>query len=372
MVHGLSRLDPAVREYGVSEIADMVEKGRMEITLRGLGLKILASALSLSSGYAVGNEGPSAAIGAMIAHRLHRWIRLPRQALRLALSVGAGAGISAVFVSPMTGVAFSLESIAYRYVHNYMGLLIFASALAFSVAWLFLSPMLFGYSAGRTLRYETLEAVLLFLPVLVAALYFYFSLKRGLFPLLDDWLERRWPRAKPLLFALLGALGIGTVLVWMPLAAFSGHELVALLINAQSHFALWLLLAVVALRIFTTTLSLFAGAVGGLFLPLMSIGALLGYAFAEGMGQFGYHLEPYYFAAIGASVFVGVVMQLPLTAVILAMEITYDYNVVVPAAVAIVLTGYLVRIRFRIQRLGQIAPRHEVPPADSSAQRNAP
>uniref|UniRef100_UPI0025E2A33D chloride channel protein n=1 Tax=Nitratifractor sp. TaxID=2268144 RepID=UPI0025E2A33D len=83
LVNRLISLDPTVREYGVAEIAKAVEEGRYTITLRGLLLKILASILSLAGGFNVGNEGPSAAIGAMIAHRLNALFALPRRFVTL-------------------------------------------------------------------------------------------------------------------------------------------------------------------------------------------------------------------------------------------------------------------------------------------------
>jgi CIC family chloride channel protein len=61
-------------------------------------------------------------------------------------------------------------------------------------------------------------------------------------------------------------------------------------------------------------------------------------------------IEPFYFAAIGAAVFMGVIMKLPLTAVILAMEITFDYNVVIATAISVVLVEYLSSLYFDIRK----------------------
>jgi len=84
---------------------------------------------------------------------------------------------------------------------------------------------------------------------------------------------------------------------------------------------------------------------------LMSIGALVGYGFGELLVNYGINIEPFYFAAIGASVFMGVNMKLPLTAVVVALEITYDYNVIVPSAIMVVTVGYLVSLKFDIHKL---------------------
>lgn len=354
LVNRLIALDPTVREYGVAEIAKSVEEGRYTITLRGLLLKILASTLSLASGFNVGNEGPSAAIGAMIAHRLNALFALPRRFVTLLVSVGASAGIAAVFVSPVTGISFALENIAGEFIRDRLGPIILAAALAFGVSYQFLHPLLFHYSVGRSFDYEYMLAALLFIPILIATLGLYFGIKRYLLALLDGaihrWIGSRW---RNLLFSLIGGATIGTLLLAAPIAAFSGHEMVAALINGEVHISLKLIALVILLRIIGTAVSIYANAVGGLFLPLMSLGALVGYGYAEALQQYaGFTLHPYAFAAIGAGVFMGVVMRLPLTAVVLALEITYDYNIIVPTAVIVVITGYLMDRIVHIEKLG--------------------
>ncbi len=99
-------------------------------------------------------------------------------------------------------------------------------------------------------------------------------------------------------------------------------------------------------------ITLYANAVGGIFLPLMSIGALIGYGFGELITQFNYFptLEPFYFAAVGASVFMGVIMKLPLTAVVLSIETTFDYNVVIATGISVVLVSYFSNLYFNIRK----------------------
>jgi len=118
---------------------------------------------------------------------------------------------------------------------------------------------------------------------------------------------------------------VGTVLLIEPHAAFSGKAVVMYLINAESSIPIYFILGIIVLRIIGTTVAIYSNAVGGIFLPLMSIGALIGYSFAETFSMLHFSVEPFYFAAIGAAVFMGVLMKLPLTAVILAMETTFDY-----------------------------------------------
>ena len=341
----------SVREYGVSEIAEAVVQNKMIFGIKDLILKIIASSLSLASGFAVGNEGPSAAIGAMIASKLHPLFKLPKDLLRVSISIGASGGIAAIFVSPITGIMFAIENIAYNFVRDYAGYLIIAGVSAFSVAFYFLEPLIFNYSSGKFLEYRYILASLLFIPVITFFIYFYLGLKNRILTFLNFKISEKFEKYKNYIFGITGGIIIGVILLISPFAAFSGHEVVDYLINNKFHFPLSLIFIVIVLRIIATAVSVYANAVGGIFIALMSIGALVGYGFGEVLVYYGMNIEPFYFAAIGAAVFMGVNMKLPLTAVVMALEITYDYNVIVPTGIIVVIVGYLVSLNFNLHKL---------------------
>ena len=341
----------SVKEYGVGEIAEAVVQNRMIFSIKDLILKIIASSLSLASGFAVGNEGPSAAIGAMIASKLHPIFNLPKELLRISISIGASGGIAAIFVSPVTGIMFAIENIAYNFVRDYVGYLIIAGALAFSVALYFLEPLIFNYSSGKFLEYRYLFASLVFIPVITFFIYFYLWLKNRVLRFLNFKISEKFEKYKNYIFGITGGFIIGIILLISPFAAFSGHEVVDYLINGKFNLPFTLIFLIIVLRIIATAVSIYANAVGGIFIALMSIGALVGYGFGELLVNYGINIEPFYFAAIGAAVFMGVNMKLPLTAVVMALEITYDYNVIVPTAIMVVIVSYLVSLNFELHKL---------------------
>ncbi len=346
-VNYLISKDASLREYGVKEIADAVENNKLSMSIKSLFLKVIASALSIASGFAIGDEGPSAAIGAMIGQKMHTLFKLSKETTHVMLSVGASSGIAAIFVSPITGVAFALENIAYTLIKSYMGYMILASVLAFAIAINFLNPTLFTYSSGKMLHVKYLYADFIFIFVILFFVCFYFILKDNILYFINKVLSNKFQKHKNLIFALIGGGTIGTTFLIAPYATFSGHELVNYLINDKVHLSISLIIVTIFLRIIATTISIYANAIGGLFITLMSIGALIGYAFGEVMLQFGFDIEPFYFAAIGASAFMGVVMELPLTAVVLALETTYDYNVVISVGIIVSLVSFMVPSKLR-------------------------
>ncbi len=350
IVNYLVSKDANIREYSVNEIADSIAQNNLTLKLKTLFFKIISSTLSLSSGFMVGTEGPSAGIGAMIAYHIHRWFKLPPMLIKMMISVGASSGIAAIFVSPLTGIAFAVEHIAYQFIKQYIGYLILASVIAFSVSINFLNPIAFQHSLGRTFNNEYIVANLIFIPFITFFVYFYLFFKKRILFMIDLEIFKNARRYRNHIFALIGGGAVGTILLLEPHAAFSGKSMVMYLINQQTHIPLVFIFSVIVLRIIGTTVSLYANAVGGIFLPLMSIGALVGYGFGELFSLYAFTVEPFYFAAIGAAVFMGVIMKLPLTAVILALETTFDYNVVIATGISVVLVEYFSQIYFTIQR----------------------
>jgi len=350
VVNYLISKDKHIREYGVSEIADSIAQNEMKLKVKTLFLKVIASAMSLSTGFAVGTEGPSAGIGAMIAYHLHRLFRMPQMLIKMMISVGASSGIAAIFVSPITGMAFAIENIAYQFIKQYVTYLILASVIAFAVSINYLEPIVFQHSTGRQLDLDYIIANLLFIPFITAFVYFYLFLKQRLLYFVDLEVFKKFNRFRNYIFAFIGGSVVGTVLLIEPHAAFSGKDVVINLINVENHIPFYFILGIIILRIIGTTVSIYSNAVGGIFLPLMSIGALIGYGFAELFTYLHFPVEPFYFAAIGSAVFMGVLMKLPLTAVILAMETTFDYNIVIATGISVVLVEYLSNIYFDVRR----------------------
>ena len=341
--------DKNAREYGVNEIAQSIIENKMTISLHSLFLKIFASTLSLASGFNVGTEGPSASIGAMIAYHIHRVFKFPIMLVKVMISIGASSGIAAIFVSPITGISFAVETIAHQFVKQYVGYLILASLLAFGISVNFLVPIIFFHSNGKSLDYTYLIFSILFIPFITIFIYIYLFLKKRLLNLINIEIIHNFPKYRNIFFSFIGGGVIGTILLIEPHGAFSGHKLVEFLINNSSHISLITIFVLLFLRIIGTTFSIYANAVGGLFIPLMSIGALVGYSYAELLNLLlSFHLQPFFFAAIGAAVFMGVIMKLPLTAVILALETSFDYSVVISTGVVVVIVSYLVELNFTI------------------------
>ncbi len=287
-----------------------------------------ASVASLGSGAPLGLEGPAIYSGAVIATFFRRhwtWARgLEANAL---LAAGAAAGIAAVFKAPAAGAIFALE-------------VPFRSRFAGER----LLPALFGSAAG----YLTLTAVVgiekeltipevqltfgrsmgaLLLGVIVGLV------ARGIIELIrlaEKYSARGIPLVRGLAagVGLAGLFAIGRGLTGENVAITAGFPVVDWAL--EPGHATWVLVGVLLVRTFGTSVAIGGGAAGGLFVPLIATGAIVGRIFADT----GNSEELALFAMVGAAAMLGAGYAAPLTGVIIIAELTGQTGLIVPGLLA--------------------------------------
>jgi CIC family chloride channel protein len=302
-----------------------------DLKLRELLPKLLGAVATLGSGGALGAEGPSVYAGASIGQRLG--VRLtsvlgPRGHLAL-LSAGAAAGVAAIFQAPATGVLFALETPFQRDVARraLIPALIAAATSYLTFVSIFGVHSYLPVPRGEVrLRDEVFGAILLGVCAGITA--------RGLAGLWagSKGLADRYPPVVRLAagagvsgLALVAARGLtGTSFTLGP-----GVEMVAAL-AVDAEIGLWIIAAAFILRALTTSAALGAGGVGGVFIPLVVQGLLLG-RLVESLFD---GAAPGLYPVIGLAAVLGAGYRTPLAAVMFVAETTGQAQFVIPALVA--------------------------------------
>ncbi|MDE7111889.1 MAG: chloride channel protein [Muribaculaceae bacterium] len=97
-------------EHSTQKIIDVIgPTGNGIISPKVIYSPIVASSITLGLGGSAGSEGPIAYTGAAIGSNMGRWFGLTRDQLIMCTACGAGAGIAAIFKSPMGGMFFTFE-----------------------------------------------------------------------------------------------------------------------------------------------------------------------------------------------------------------------------------------------------------------------
>lgn len=320
--HGASpaTADEYIRNFHLDEPLDLAP----------VPARVVASAATLGSGAAMGLEGPSiymgAAIGAWVQSRF-AWL-FGSDDRKMLLVCGAAAGVAAIFKAPATGVVFALE-VPYRQDLARRMLLpaMFAAAASYVVfAAINGTEPLFPISGAPPFDLRDLGgAALLGLLCGGGARLFAWGVRAAKHAVGRWSVAIRLPVASALLVAVFVA---GRVLTGESLMIGSGYE--AITWSLEPNHGAGLILAVFALRALATTTAVGGGGVGGLFVPLVVQGALLGSA----VGVLVDSTDTTLFPLLGVAAFLGAGYRVPLAAVVFVAETTGRPGFVVPALIA--------------------------------------
>ena len=340
--------------HGVPEVMEAVALRGGRIRPIVVVVKALASSISIGSGGSVGREGPIVQIGSALGSSLGQALKLSDDRISNLVACGAAAGIAATFNAPIAGVIFALEVILGRFSVRY-----FSSVVVAAVGASVIGRVVFGdvpaFAIPTEYGVNSLWEFLLYpiLGVLAALVGVMFT--RMLYGAEDFFDERRrvpeW--LKPAIGGvLLGVLALAYPLVpltspltWdrMPQIFNVGYGVIEAALAGQLGIGVVTMLLI--LKLLATSLTLGSGGSGGVFAPTLFMGAMLGTAFALGMG----HLFPDVIGAPGAYALVGMAAvfaaagHAPITAVLILFELTGDYRIILPLMLTVVVATLLAR-----------------------------
>jgi CIC family chloride channel protein len=334
-------LAPEAEGHGTDAAIDAVHYNPRGIRLRAVVVKIIASALTIGSGGSGGREGPTAQISAGFGSLLARVLDLSPEDGRIAVSVGIGSGIGAIFSAPLGGAVLAADVI-YREDFEYTALIpgVFASVIAYAVF-----GAVFGYQPLFSMpgyRFDQPIQLLWFgvIGLLAGAIGLLYA--KGFYGIVK--LSHRMPFSRKLRPAV-GGLFVGLIALALPQVLGTGYGWVQkALSNDLLHTPLWIILLLPFARIAATAFSIGSGGSGGVFGPGMVIGAFSGLAvwrilapFAPGVGH-----DPAPFVVVGMMAVFGGISRAPLAVMLMVGEMTGSIQILAPALVAVALATFVV------------------------------
>jgi len=358
----VKRFSPDAGGSGIPQLKGFVLGERSMQWKRLLPVKFFAGLIGIGGGFALGREGPTIQMGGATGLMVSEWFRVkPGEGERKALiAAGAGAGLAAAFNAPLAGVMFVLEELAGNFTP-----VVFVSAFLASVAADVVGRVLTGEMPVFQLR----EMVAPNVHALPAALILGVccgvggvAFNRGILKSLDLYARLRWPSW--LMGALAGAIA-GLASGLYPGVAGGGGVLAERALTGEIALH-WLPLLLFA-RFFLTMECYGTGAAGGIFGPLLVIGALggLGFGHVAHLAVPTWAPQPEAFAVIGMGGLLTAIVRAPLTGIVLMIELTGKYDFMLPL-LACCLVAYGViealgeppvydSLRIRSNRLAQAA-----------------
>ena len=329
------RWAPEAEGHGTDAAISAVHHDPTRIRSRIAPIKIIASALTIGAGGSGGREGPTAQISAGFASFLARRLRLSPADSRIAVTVGIGSGIGAIFRAPLGGAVLGAE-ILYRDDAEIDALVpsIIASIVAFSVFGAFESyDPIFGFLDGY--RFSHPFQLVYFVAIGIASGLMGRLYAWSFYGLSDVFRRLRLPWiAKP----VLGGLGTGLIGIALPGALGTGYGWVQVSMGkGVLGLSLWVVLLLPFAKIAATSLSIGSGGSGGIFGPGMVIGGFTGAAIWRLLHGFAPQTphQAATFVVVGMIACFGSIAHAPLAVMLMVVEMTGSLTVLAPAMVAV-------------------------------------
>ncbi|AMD17320.1 voltage-gated chloride channel [Methanobrevibacter sp. YE315] len=290
-------------------------KGHMEANwAKVLFSKIVSGVLTALGGLSLGPEGPSVQIGGMAGKGVAKLFKGSKtDELRLIL-VGSAVGITAAFNAPLAGVLFVLEEIN----HGFDKTLVFI-ALVSAIVSDFISKIIFGQSTALTFPIHNIPLdgywLLIVLGVLIGLLGYIYNI--GMVKSSDFVNNLKIPSWLKFVLVFLVS---GVVALTIPEISDGGHFMMDMLDIAMPSLGVIVFLLV--LKYLFSMFSFSSGAPGGIFLPILVLGAYIGAAFGSAVVPiFGFeHDLIYKFVVISMAGFFAATVRSPITGVVLIAE----------------------------------------------------
>lgn len=318
----LLKWEPMIAGSGVPQITGEMKGYFHHNWLKVLLSKFLAGVLCILGGLSLGRGGPLVQLGSMAGIGIGKGLKRDKTEEKYLISCGASAGLAAAFNTPLAGVMFSIELM-----HKSFSKAILVSVMAASLTADFVSKNVFGFSPifqfhiNNQLTLQNYWLVIL-LGIILGALGAIYN-KVTLY---TQKLYGKMTFLKPQYRIVIPFLAAGILGIALPQVLGGGGIMIDLL--EKSDLAITTLFIFLIFKFIFSIFCSSSGAPGGIFFPLLVIGAYIGAIYGKiVIGIFG--LDPLLidnFIIIAMAGYFSAIVRAPITGIILTAEMTGSFS----------------------------------------------
>lgn len=325
--------EPMISGSGIPQVEGILMK-RLKINwLKVLICKFIGATLSLGAGLSVGREGPSVQMGASVGEGFSKVLKRINIEEKFLITSGASAGLSAAFNAPLSGVIFALEE-----VHKNFSPLVLLSAMSASLASDFVCKQFLGLEPA--LQFNSIDAfplkyygILILLGIVVGLTGVLFN--KGI--LASQKAYGKLTKINTKIKVVIPFLVTGIIGMSLPILLGGGHDLIMALV--KEGFTLKVLLIFLLIKYLFTLISFGSGLPGGIFFPLLVLGALVGNIVGVvSCDLFGLPEQLIVnFIVLAMAGHFAAIVRAPITGIILITEMTGSFDHLLALAVVVII-----------------------------------
>ena len=330
----VKKFAPEASGSGVQEIEGALDGIRPMRWKRVLPIKFIASLFSLGSGLLLGREGPTIQLGGNIGKMIKDIFRQPDSENNPLVSAGAAAGLASAFNAPFAGIIFVIEEMHGHFRFNFYSVaaIMIGSSTADIVARALVGPN----PVIRMTVFSSPDLSGLWLFVLLGL---FFSVVGYLFNKLLilslDFFSKK-SKIRIIFIGVIAGLIIAIIGIFFPDMIGGGYNTISKVFD--NSFTLYFLLILFIVRMLLSIFSYSTGVPGGIFTPMLTLGVILGMLFGIVMQSHfpGLVSHPGIFAVAGMAGIFASTVRAPLTGLVLAVEMTSNFELILPLIVTTV------------------------------------
>ncbi len=339
-----------IRGHGVPEVMYSLTTRGGRLNPKVIIGKPIAAAICIGSGGSVGRIGPIVHTGAAVGSAFGQWFKLPTPWIRILVAAGAATGISTTFNAPLSGVFFTIELLSISYTNYGLPFVVIASVTGSLIESLFFGTgaVLDPPGSLALIHYgEVFIYLLLGLGAALVGVLFIRSLH--LFEDLFDGMRKIPDWFRPVLGGLIvGFIGLYSYDLFGVGNGRTPWESTMSVQNALMGNIPWkALFILIGLKIIATSSSIGSGGSGGVFAPILYLGAMTGLLFGYFAQFFFPEAQTAAYVTVGAAALFAGVARAPLTAIIFIVELTRTYTIIVPLMIAVFTSNEIVKLLSR-------------------------
>ena len=347
IIHFILKTEPQVKGGGIPTAVKFIREGKSFNVIKNIILVPVSALFTFLSGVPLGNEGPSVQLGCAMGEGVSKFSKKNIAENRShIMSAGACAGFGVATGAPLSGILFSVEEIKGKISYKMMFSVIISTLTAAATAKGLCYLTGAEYNLFHIEKNDVLPIKYIWIPIVVGLVTGLAVLFHRVLCTLYDALEKRWLHKINLFVKIEIILLVSAVPgLFSQMYIGTGHDIAHHLLEGES-VGLLLLISALILRIIMLTFANKTGITGGLFVPSLALGALIGIISANVLGMMGVFPTEYSFILVimGMTAFLGIRSKMPFVALLFAVEALNGLYNIIPITLCVVAAQCVIKI----------------------------
>ena len=327
---------------GVQEIEGALLHKRPILWRQLLPVKFIGGVLAISAKMASGREGPTIQMGGNLGAMLGEAFKISSKRRDAFIAAGSAAGLAVAFNAPLAGVLFVIEEMRNQFNFSFVNFKIVAICCFIST--IILHLIIGSKPAISMTLFNEPSLQLLWIFFLYGILIGFLALIFNILLMKTLRIIKTFSIAGRYTYVLIIGLVIGYLAYTYPTLVGGGYDIIeqSLTISPSFSALAWLIF----LRFIITILCYGTGAPGGVFAPMLALGTLCGLTvpYILHILNIDIPIESGMFAVAGMAAFFSASVRAPITGIILVVEMTQNYLLILPLMVTCLTSTTLMQL----------------------------